>query len=78
MSEVPRYVQVARVVEHEIRTGVWVTGFVVPSQVQLAQRFGVARTTAAKAQKILIDRRLVTAVPGVGLVVTKRGQWPAE
>jgi DNA-binding transcriptional MocR family regulator len=39
---VPLYVQVARIIEAEIRAGQWEPGNVVPSRTSLAQRFNVA------------------------------------
>ena len=39
MSGVPRYRQVAAILEREIRDGTWLPGKVIPSQTQLAQRF---------------------------------------
>jgi GntR family transcriptional regulator len=46
---IPRYLQVARVIEAEIRAGQWMPGNAVPSRNQLAERFGIARETAARA-----------------------------
>jgi DNA-binding GntR family transcriptional regulator len=43
LSGIPRYLQVARVIEAEIRAGQWTPGNAVPSRNQLAERFGIAR-----------------------------------
>lgn len=43
---VPRYRQVAAILERETRDGTWLPGKVIPSQTQLAQRFGIAKATA--------------------------------
>lgn len=75
LAGIPRYVQVARFLETEIRSGVWKPGSVIPSQVQLSQRYGIARTTAGKAHARLAERGMVAAVPGVGMVVTPRARW---
>ena len=74
-SGIPRYIQVARIVEREIREGVWKPGSVVPSGAQLSQRFGVAKTTASKAHAWLAERGLVVNAPGVGMVVLPRARW---
>jgi DNA-binding GntR family transcriptional regulator len=74
-SGIPRYVQVARIVEAEIRTGVWSPGSVVPSQVQLRQRYGIAKTTAGRAHAWLAERGMIASAPGVGMVVTPRARW---
>ena len=49
LSGVPRYLQVARVIEAEIKVGQWTPGNAAPSRNQLAERFGIARETAARA-----------------------------
>ncbi len=76
LSGVPRYLQVARVIESEIRTGTWAVGKPVPSQVQLSQRFGIAKATAARSHAWLAERGYLATVPGVGMVVTPTGRWP--
>ena len=76
MSGVPRYRQVAVILEREIRDGTWLPGRVIPSQTQLAQRFGIAKATAGHAHAYLAERGLVVAVPGIGMVVTRVAAWP--
>jgi DNA-binding GntR family transcriptional regulator len=76
LSGVPRYLQVARVIEAEIRAGQWAPGNAVPSRNQLAERFGVARETAARAHAWLTRAGYLVAVPGVGMVVTPANRWP--
>ena len=75
LAGIPRYVQVARIIETEIRAGVWNPGSPVPSQVQLRQRYGIAKTTAGKAHARLSERGLIVAAPGVGMIVTPRARW---
>ena len=76
LSGVPRYQQVALILEREIRAGTWEPGKPVPSRIQLTQRFGIAQATAAKAHAWLAERGYVVAVPGVGMVVTPPERWP--
>ena len=68
--------QVARVIEAEIRAGQWTPGNAVPSRNQLAERFGIARETAARAHAWLARAGYLVAVPGVGMVVTPANRWP--
>ncbi len=76
LSGVPRYQQVALILEREIRAGTWEPGKPVSSRIQLTQRFGIAQATAARAHAWLAERGYVVAVPGVGMVVTPRDRWP--
>ena len=78
MSGVPRYLQVARILETEIRDGTYQPGNPVPSQVRLYERFGIARATGAKAHAWLAEHGYIVAVPGVGMVVTTPGHWKPE
>ena len=78
LSGVPRYLQVARVLEAEIRAGQWASGDVAPSRNQLAERFGIARETAARAHAWLARAGYLVAVPGVGMVVTPASRWPGQ
>ena len=76
LSGVPRYLQVAGTIEAEIRAGQWVPGQAVQSRNQLAERFGIARETAARAHAWLAKAGYLVAVPGVGMVVTPTERWP--
>src|ERR1700735_2477411 len=78
LSGIPRYLQVARVIEVEIRAGQWAPGNAVPSRNQLAERFGIARETAARSHAWLARAGYLVAVPGVGMVVTPANRWPKE
>jgi GntR family transcriptional regulator len=77
-SGVPRYQQVAEIIEREIRAGTWEPGHPIPSRIALVQRFGIAQATAGRAAQILAERGYVVAVPGVGMVVTPRSRWPGD
>lgn len=78
LSGVPRYRQIAAVVEAEIRAGQWASGHVAPSRATLSQRFGVAGETARHALSYLADRGYLVGVPGVGMVVTPEDRWPEQ
>jgi GntR family transcriptional regulator len=78
LSGKPRYLQIALIIESEIQSGSTEIGDPIPSQVQISQRFGVAKATAAKAHAWLAERGYVVAVPGVGMVVTPRERWKPD
>lgn len=77
-SGVARYIQIALIVEAEIRDGTWAPGQSAPSRTQLTGRFGVAGETARRAQTWLVERGYLVSVPGVGMVVTRPDRWPSE
>ncbi len=68
----------ARVIETEIRSGQWKPGNAIPSRNQPAERFGIARETAARAHAWLARTGYLVVVPGVGMVVTPTNRWPKE
>lgn len=76
LSGVPRYLQVALILEREIRAGTWAPGRPISSRIALTQRFGIAQATAARSHAWLAERGYVVAVPGVGMVVTPHDRWP--
>jgi GntR family transcriptional regulator len=78
LSGVARYLQVAKIVEAEIRAGKWKPGQAAPSRVQLSERFGIAKETAAHAHRRLVERGYLVAAPGVGMVVTPRDRWQPD
>lgn len=78
LSGVPRYVQIARAVEAEIRGGQWQPGKHAPSRNDLAERYGVARETAAHAHRWLAEHGYVVSVAGVGMVVTPQERWRTD
>jgi DNA-binding GntR family transcriptional regulator len=75
LSGVPRYLQIARVLEAEIRSGQWASGSPAPSRAQVSQRWGVAKETAAHAHRYLAERGYLVPVAGVGMVVTPKERW---
>lgn len=76
LSGVPRYAQIAHAIEREIRSGQWAPGKPAPSRAQIAQRWGVAKETAAHAHRWLAERGYLVSVAGVGMVVTPKDRWP--
>jgi DNA-binding GntR family transcriptional regulator len=68
-SPLPRSQQLAAILRGRIESGELKAGDTLPSQTTLMQDYGVARATASKATRILIDAGLVVVVPGMGTYV---------
>lgn len=68
-SSEPRYRQLAAIMREAIDTGQIKAGEPIPSQTTLMQTYGVARMTASKAVRVLIDEGRVVVVPGMGTFV---------
>lgn len=71
-SNVPPYRQVAAILRERIRSGELRPRQRLPSIAALVQEYGIARTTAAKALRVLVDEGLAEVVPGWGTYVTDR------
>jgi GntR family transcriptional regulator len=63
-SPTPPYRQVAAILRERIDAG-QITAR-LPSIVDLMQEFGIARTTAAKALRVLVDDGVAEVSPGMG------------
>jgi GntR family transcriptional regulator len=68
-SPEPRYRQLASLLRGRIERGELKPGERLPSQNTLAQEYGIARMTAAKALQMLVDEGLAVVVPGMGTYV---------
>ncbi|HEV2373538.1 MAG TPA: winged helix-turn-helix domain-containing protein [Streptosporangiaceae bacterium] len=68
-SPVPPYRQVAAYLRAQIERGELTPGRRLPSIADLVQTYGIARTTAAKALRVLIDDGLAEVSPGMGTYV---------
>jgi GntR family transcriptional regulator len=77
-SGVPRFLQIARIIEKEIRAGQYAPGDPAPSRAVISQRFGVALETAAHAHRVLASAGYLAPVAGVGMLVTPADRWPSE
>lgn len=71
-SNVPPYRQVAAILRERIESGELAPKQRLPSIAGLVQEHGIARTTAAKALRVLVDEGLAEVVPGWGTYVTER------
>jgi GntR family transcriptional regulator len=70
-SFVPLYYQLQEVLKEQIESGLWSPGDALPSEPELARRFGVSRVVVRQALAILEDDRQVTRVRGRGTFVAQ-------
>jgi DNA-binding GntR family transcriptional regulator len=71
-SNVPPYLQVAAILRERIETGELAPRSRLPSIAALVQEYGIARTTASKALRLLVTEGLAEMVPGWGTYVAGR------
>ena len=72
-SPVPPYRQVAGILRGQIERGELPPGRRLPSIADLVQEYGIARTTAGKALRLLVDEGLAEVSQGMGTYVTQGG-----
>jgi GntR family transcriptional regulator len=72
LGATPVYVQLAAILRDRIKSGDLAPDRPLPSYMTLMQEHGVARGTAAKAVRVLVDEGVVRIVPGRGAYVVKR------
>ncbi|GAA4944494.1 hypothetical protein GCM10023224_29440 [Streptomonospora halophila] len=72
-SATPLYRQLADIIAAKIASGELPPDTPVPSEVRLAEEYGVARLTARRAMRDLRERGLVVTVMGKGTFVAEDG-----
>jgi GntR family transcriptional regulator len=70
-SFVPLYYQLQEVLKEQIESGTWGTGEALPSEPELARRFGVSRVVVRQALAILEDDRQIVRLKGRGTFVAE-------
>jgi GntR family transcriptional regulator len=70
-SPVPPYRQVAAILRARIEDGTYRPGQRLPSIADLVQTYGIARTTAGKALRALVEDGLAEISPGMGTYVSR-------
>jgi GntR family transcriptional regulator len=70
-SFVPLYYQLQEILKEQIESGVWRPGDALPSEPELARRYGVSRVVVRQALAILQDDRQVNRVRGLGTFVAE-------
>jgi DNA-binding GntR family transcriptional regulator len=73
-SDTHLYVQVADVIRQRVLAGHLSPGDAVPSETELRSAFGIARTTARRAIRMLRDEGLVHTAQGEGTFVGPPGE----
>jgi GntR family transcriptional regulator len=71
-SDVPPYLQVAAELRARIASGELPPKSRMPSIEALVQEYGIARATARKVRRVLLDEGLVRSVTGWGTYVADR------
>lgn len=71
-SGLPVYEVVRRVLAHEIESGLYEDGLLLPSETELGKRFDVSRITIRNAVSQLVSAGLVHRRQGIGTFVTPR------
>jgi GntR family transcriptional regulator len=70
-SFVPLYYQLQEILKEQIESGLWQPGDPLPSEPELAQRFGVSRVVVRQALAILEDDRQIVRIRGRGTFVAQ-------
>jgi GntR family transcriptional regulator len=70
-SFVPLYYQLQEVLKEQIESGVWAPGEALPSEPELARRFGISRVVVRQALAILHDDRQIVRIKGRGTFVAQ-------
>jgi GntR family transcriptional regulator len=73
---VPIYVQIVDYIAAHIESGEWRPGHRLPSERDLAERWGVAYLTIRKAMAELRERHLIVSVQGRGTYVIEPDYGP--
>jgi GntR family transcriptional regulator len=71
-SPLPLYHQLAELLGREISAGRYLAGDRIPSEHELAERYGVGRPTVRQATDVLIRRRMIERRRGAGTFVLER------
>jgi GntR family transcriptional regulator len=70
-SFVPLYYQLQEALKEQIESGLWKSGDPLPSEPELARRFGVSRVVVRQALAILEDDRQIVRIRGRGTFVAQ-------
>lgn len=68
----PRYMVVAQALMHDIEQGKYPIGSMIPTELEICERFGISRFTAREAVRRLTQAGLVQRRAGIGTTVKAR------
>jgi GntR family transcriptional regulator len=71
-GEVAPYLQLAEILRAQIESGELAPGARLPSIIRLSEDYHVARVTAHKALRVLVDEGLAVVSPGRGMFVRRQ------
>lgn len=71
----PRYHQVANLIRTEIMVGDWPPGSKLPTEKNLAEKYGVSRITIRNAKDLLSEEGFVRSAQGSGCYVNEQESW---
>lgn len=71
-SPLPLYHQLSDIFTEEIRSGIYKTGEVIPSETLIAKQYGVGRPTVRQAMDLLVRKGLVERKRGSGTFVKEQ------
>lgn len=74
----PLYQQIRAALLHALETGEWVAGGLIPSEMDLARRFGVSQGTVRKAVEVLTAEGLLVRRQGKGTYVVSHDENRAQ
>jgi DNA-binding GntR family transcriptional regulator len=69
-NSTPLWAQVEADVERQIRDGILKSGMKIPSEFELAAKYGISRLTVRRALERLVSKGLIYTSPGKGTFVT--------
>ncbi len=70
-SPIPLYHQLAEILQDRIRSGTYGPGEMLPSEIGLAQHYGIGRPTGRQAMNLLVQKGLIQRRRGAGTFVKK-------
>ena len=71
-SPLPLYHQLADLLMEQIDAGDYQSGDMLPSEISMAQKYGIGRPTVRQAMSVLLEKHLIERKRGAGTFVKKR------
>jgi GntR family transcriptional regulator len=75
---IPVYYQLSNVLRNQIISGELVRGAKLPTEDELAKKFGISRLTIRKAKEKLIQEGMLRSIQGSGSYVTEPEKWQSN
>ncbi|WP_068922232.1 GntR family transcriptional regulator [Planobispora rosea] len=76
LDPTPKFLQIARIVREQIRSGDLEPERLIPSEIQMSQIYGVARKTVRMGIRVLAEEGWVITIQSRGTFVAPRDRWP--